>query len=60
MAVWCMQNISPGTSYVTTKQHFKYTILVDIQNALWKLVTHSELNTTRAQWVCLETENSTI
>ena len=37
------------------------TTSVDIQNALCEAAdTHSEWNTTRAQWVCSEAENSAV
>ena len=54
--------VSRGTSHVTTKQHCKYTNLVDIYSKMCneKLVTHTESHVTTAQWVCLSVENSAI
>ena len=55
-----MAAVSSGSSYVTTKQCFKYTTLVDIfKNVLCKMtVTYSKSHVTKAQWVCSEADTS--
>ena len=53
-----MAAISSGTSHVTTKQHCKYTTLVDIQTCYKKLVTHLESHATWVQWTYLRAGNS--
>ena len=61
-AAWYMERakmaaISSGISHVTTKQHCKYTTLVDIQTCYKKLVTHLESHATWVQQTYLRAGN---
>ena len=66
MPVLCTENVRGAGSSFTRYQLCEYlnsavTTSMNIQSALCEdTVTHSELQTTRAQWVCLDAENSAI
>ena len=52
--------VSCGSSHVRTKQRIRHLADIFKTCCVKAAVTHSELHTTRAQWVCSEAENSAI